>query len=95
MNYFYGFHPIWIIGMLMCLAIPIAVIVGAVLLMRQRPPQAGTYTTGAPPPPLPPAPLGSQGARDILDRRFASGEITAEEYRKARDLLEGRPPAAG
>jgi len=23
----------------------------------------------------------------ILDRRFAAGEITAEDYRKARDLL--------
>jgi putative membrane protein len=26
---------------------------------------------------------------DILARRFASGEISAEEYQKARDLLKG------
>jgi len=26
---------------------------------------------------------------DILARRFAAGEISAEEYEKARDLLKG------
>ena len=26
---------------------------------------------------------------DILDRRFAEGEITAEEYRERRSILEG------
>ena len=26
---------------------------------------------------------------DILARRFAAGEITAEDYQKARDLLKG------
>jgi uncharacterized membrane protein len=29
---------------------------------------------------------------EILARRFASGEITAEEYQKARDLLGGGGP---
>ena len=29
---------------------------------------------------------------DILARRFASGEITAEEYERARDLLRGDSP---
>jgi putative membrane protein len=28
----------------------------------------------------------------ILDRRFASGEINAEEYKRARDLLTGAGP---
>jgi len=28
---------------------------------------------------------------EILARRFASGEITAEEYERARDLLGGGP----
>ena len=27
---------------------------------------------------------------EILDRRFASGELSAEEYQKARDLLQGK-----
>jgi uncharacterized membrane protein len=30
---------------------------------------------------------------EILARRFASGEITAAEYQKARDLLGGGPKA--
>ena len=29
---------------------------------------------------------------DILARRFASGEITAEEFQRARDLLHGEEP---
>ena len=43
-------------------------------------------------PPVPPVPPGSPAETplDILARRFAKGEITAEEYEKARDLL--RPP---
>ena len=28
----------------------------------------------------------------ILDRRFAAGEISAEEYKQARDLLTGGGP---
>jgi uncharacterized membrane protein len=58
------------------------VVAGIVLLVfwatRQNP-----WVTGhrhAPPP---------EGPLDILARRFASGEITAEEYQRARDLLGG------
>ncbi len=29
---------------------------------------------------------------DTLARRFAQGEMTAEEYERARDLLRGEPP---
>jgi uncharacterized membrane protein len=41
--------------------------------------------------PAGPASGGSQRETplDILARRFASGEITAEEYERARDLLGG------
>jgi putative membrane protein len=39
---------------------------------------------------------GGQPQRDtpqeILDRRFASGEIDAETYRRARDTLAGKHP---
>jgi len=31
----------------------------------------------------------SQSSRSVLDRRFASGELSAEEYRQAKSLLEG------
>ena len=41
--------------------------------------------TGAPLRAAPETPL------EILARRFASGEITAEEYERARDLLGGGP----
>jgi putative membrane protein len=30
--------------------------------------------------------------RDILDRRFAAGEIGADEYQRSRDLLGGGGP---
>jgi uncharacterized membrane protein len=33
----------------------------------------------------------SESPLDILSRRFASGEITAEDYQKARDLLRETP----
>jgi uncharacterized membrane protein len=36
-------------------------------------------------PPAPPA----ETPLDILARRFASGEITADEFQKGRDLLQG------
>jgi hypothetical protein len=31
---------------------------------------------------------GSESARDILDRRFASGELTKEQYEEMRRQLE-------
>jgi uncharacterized membrane protein len=40
-----------------------------------------------PPAPHPPA----ETPLDILARRFASGEITAEEYTRSRDLLREPP----
>ncbi|HEY2598680.1 MAG TPA: SHOCT domain-containing protein [Candidatus Dormibacteraeota bacterium] len=40
-----------------------------------------------------PTPVSFPGMREtplqILDRRFAAGEIDAEEYKRARDLLTG------
>ena len=41
----------------------------------------------------PAAPVAFAATREtplqILDRRFAAGEVTAEDYKKARDLLTG------
>jgi uncharacterized membrane protein len=47
--------------------------------------------TSPPMPPMPMAPPASarETPLEILARRFASGEITADEYQKARDLLQG------
>jgi uncharacterized membrane protein len=68
---------------LVVIAVVIALIVLAVHAST-RP----AYPTGAPPmqgaaPPARETPL------EILARRFASGEITADEYQKARDILGG------
>jgi uncharacterized membrane protein len=38
------------------------------------------------------APVAVESPLDTLARRFASGEITAEEFERARDLLRGGPP---
>ena len=37
-----------------------------------------------------PAQSGTESARQILDRRFASGQIDATQYAEARRVLEGR-----
>jgi len=60
----------------------IVLVVWAVTRPRPTPPQA--Y---GPPPPAPAQ--GPLSPMDILQRRFASGEINADEYQKARDLLKG------
>jgi uncharacterized membrane protein len=47
-------------------------------------------------PPSPPSPPGAppETPLDILARRFAKGEITAEDYQKGRDLLSGGGPTS-
>jgi putative membrane protein len=37
----------------------------------------------------------AEGPRQILDRRFASGELDAEHYAEARRVLEGRSVTTG
>ena len=50
-------------------------------------------STGPAQPPLPPAaPAVSAAARDILDRRYANGEITSEQYSEMRRVLETGSP---
>jgi uncharacterized membrane protein len=60
------------------------IIAGGVLLVVWL---VRTYPTS-----IRPAPASGQlheAPLDILARRFAAGEITAEEFQKARDLLRG------
>jgi len=47
--------------------------------------QAASVPTYGPPAATP----ARESPLDILARRFASGEISADEYQKARDLLKG------
>ena len=65
------------------------VFVGLIVLVvwaatRQSPQTASMAPYGAPAS-IPPR----ESPLDILGRRFAAGEISAEEYQKARDLLTG------
>ena len=82
----------WGFGMgffgLMWLIVPVLVVLLIVWAVRQQPPHMHPPPPGGPVPPMPP-PLSPETPLDILARRFASGEITAEEYQKARDLLQG------
>lgn len=40
-------------------------------------------------------PTSAESPRQILDRRFASGELDAEQYGEARRVLEGRSVTTG
>jgi uncharacterized membrane protein len=80
----FGVHVIWMLMLFMGLALPVVLIVLVVLAVTAS--HRGTYSTAA-------AQAGSPPAREtpteILARRFASGEISAEEYQRAMDLLRG------
>jgi uncharacterized membrane protein len=81
----FGFSLFFMFGFLVVAAVVVTVIVLAVHAAT-RP----AYPAAAPPMQMGAAPMpGRETPMEILARRFASGEITAEEYQKARDLLEG------
>jgi uncharacterized membrane protein len=66
----------------------LAVAAGVVLLVIWAVRASGRPMYPVVPPSAQPPPQ-HQTPLDILARRFASGEITAEEYEKGRDLLGG------
>jgi len=78
----------WLVGSLMMLgtllfwAVLIALVIWAV---RRFVPGGWTGAPSGTPPPGPPR------AREVLDERFARGEIDEEEYRRRRTLLDERP----
>ncbi len=82
------FHWFWIFWMLVFVGGTFLLVLLAVTFTRGGPgPTQQTVPPSGPPPPPPGSP--SEAPLDILARRFAKGEITAEEYQKARDLLSG------
>ena len=82
--FFFGGHLFYVFMLLVFSAAVIAVIVLAVRAATQS-----AYSPGTPPMQMGAAPPARETPMEILARRFASGEITAEDYQKARDLLEG------
>jgi uncharacterized membrane protein len=83
---FVGFHFLWVLPMILLLVAGVTVLAIWAIRESARPHPAG-------PPSMPMNQMPTQTPREtpleILARRFASGEITAEEYQKARDLLGG------
>ena len=84
-----GFALIGLFFWLVVLAV-VALIVVVVVRMLTGPgrpmPPAG-YAAGLVGPQGPPPADPRESPLEILARRFASGEISAEDYQKARDLL--------
>ena len=91
----WGVGWIGIIGMLLVVAATVGLIVW--LVMRSPSAQA----PAAPPPTQHHAPGSPQphstsatAAREILDRRLATGEIDIDDYCARRAALDGHPPTA-
>lgn len=74
---------VWMIFGLLLLAL---LVVAVVWLVRQVSPNSGGPSDQQRTPSSGPA---SGSAREELDRRYARGEISREEYRTIRDDLEG------
>lgn len=79
-------HFLWIFVLGTVVLVGAAIVI-AIVQAASRPHQQ-TFPPSAPMPPSGP----SEMPLDILARRFARGEITAEEYQKGRDLLGGGGP---
>lgn len=81
----YGGGGWWVgmIAMVLFWVVVIGAIVWAVVRLTNRPQPPA-------PPGAPPAPAG-ESPRQILDRRFAAGELNEQQYLEARRLLELDP----
>ncbi|HEY8814626.1 MAG TPA: SHOCT domain-containing protein [Candidatus Dormibacteraeota bacterium] len=75
-----GFHLLWFMGVIVVLMVVGGVALVAFLVMRPRPTSPVTF------------PAMRETPLQILDRRFAAGEIDAENYKRGRDLLTGAGP---
>jgi putative membrane protein len=78
-----GMLPFAILGGIAWLAILAGIVLLVIWAVRALPSsslmRSGTPATG-------------QSPLDILARRFAAGEISAEEYQRMRDILRGEEP---
>jgi uncharacterized membrane protein len=85
-----GFH---LFGILMLFVLLVGAGVAALIVWAVRASGKPAYAMGAPSAQAgaPPPQAARETPLEILARRFASGEITPDEYQKARDLLAGGP----
>ena len=83
MMYGYGTGWGWMMLMPLVSIVLLGVIVWAVVRLVQRPADRG-HATGPP----------RETPQEILDRRYASGEINADAYTEARAHLAGRKPGS-
>jgi putative membrane protein len=73
-----------ILGGLSWLAIVAGIVLLVIWAVRARPRTTFAGST----------PVAAERPEDILARRFAMGEINAEDFTRARDLLRGGPGAS-
>ncbi len=79
-------HLLWLVPFFLVVALGFVALIIWAVRASGRP----AYPLGPPAPmQAAPPPAGRETPLEILARRFASGEITADEYQRARDLLEG------
>lgn len=99
----YWYHGAFAGGWLMFLGmilVTVAIVLLVVFLVRQatHPAGSGAGTLLPAPPATPPAPSATPPAREtpreILKRRYASGEIDREDYLQRLSDVEGPPPTS-
>jgi uncharacterized membrane protein len=79
----FGFFPFGLLNASGSLLILAGIAVLAVSAFRAIARPSGMVPT--------PQPATADTPQDILARRFASGDITAEEYQRAREVIAGSP----
>lgn len=70
-------HLLWLMGVIFVVPLLAVAAVAAFLVIRPQSPSPVTF------------PARRETPLQMLDRRFAAGEIDAETYTKARDLITG------
>ena len=80
-----GMGWMWLWGTLLFIGIALLVLLAARLAGGGI---RGGHGTGNPDRPGDPPPMGGSRARQILDERFARGELTADQYREQLKVLD-------